>query len=326
MEIRVINAAAVRQLLPMAECIPLMRRAFEVVTTGEAIQPIRQALQLPDGRGLLGWMPGYLASPERLGIKVVAVFAPGAAGQLGSHQGMVLLFDAQNGRPVAIVEAGEITGIRTAAATAVATDALAPRTTESLGVLGSGEQAGQHIAALLQVRPFKVVRIWSRTASNARALAAECAAHTPVPIVAVDSAREAASCDVVCTTTAAREPILFGAWLRPGQHLNLVGSSIPSTSEVDEATIQRGRVFVDFRVSALALAGDIRRAKSAGLIEDSHIVGNIGDVLTGRTSGRLSAADVTIFKSLGMASEDLVACDYVLAQAIRQGVGQTVEW
>lgn len=323
---RVINAAAVRRLLPMAECIRLMRRAFEVVATGEAIQPIRHALQHPAGRGLLGWMPGYVSNPEWLGIKVVAVFAPDAAGLLGSHQGMVLLFDATNGRPVAVIDAGEVTAIRTAAATAVATDVLAPVSAVSLGVLGTGEQAGRHVEALTQIRPFKSVLIWGRDGTHARTLAAELASHCPAAIVTVETAREAASCDVVCTTTAARDPILFGEWLRPGQHLNVVGSSIPSTSEVDEAAVARGRLFVDFRDSALALAGDIRRAKAAGLIDDDHIIGCIGEVLLGRIRGRLSAADITIFKSLGMASEDLIACDYVLTESRRQGIGQSVDW
>jgi len=326
MEIRVINAASVRQLLPMPDCIRLMRSAFESVATGQCVQPIRQLLSHPQGRGLLGWMPGYTAEPERLGIKVVAVFHPVPGQPLGSHQGMVLLFDALDGRPLAVIEAGEVTAIRTAAATAVATDVLAPGRVQTLGVLGTGEQALRHVEALIMVRKFQAVQLWGRDAARARKLAVLLADRVDVPVRALADARAVAQCDVVCTTTAAREPILFADWLRAGQHLNLVGSSIPSTSEVDEATIARGRLFVDFKDSALALAGDFRRAKAAGLVDDDHIVGCIGDVLLGRVTARESAADLTIFKSLGMACEDLLACDFVLSEAMRRGIGQAVEW
>ena len=324
--VRVLNAEAVRDLLPMADCIGLMRRAFEMVATGETIQPVRQALVHPDKRGLVGWMPGYTADPEWLGVKVMTVFPSNFGTEYGSHQGMVLLFEPEHGALVAMVDGREITAIRTAAATAAATDLLASRTASSLGILGYGEQAAAHVAALLTVRPFSTIAVWGRDIGRARSFVAEMAARHSCSITAVTDARIAAECDVVCTTTAAPEPVLFGRWLLPGQHLNIVGSSIPSTSEVDEDAIARGRLFVDFRENALALAGDFRRARAQGLVNDDHIVGTVGDVLTGRVPARLSQGDITIFKSLGMSSEDLLACDFVLAEAGRRDVGQLVDW
>jgi len=325
-QLRLLNAAAVRELLPMVDCIPLMRRAFEMVANGEAIQPIRQALVHPDKRGLVGWMPGYTSNPEWLGVKVVTVFPSNFGTEFGSHQGMVLLFETTHGAPVAILDGREITAIRTAAATAAATNALAPMSVSTLGIFGYGEQASTHVDALLKVRSFENILIWGRNSDRARAFAADMAARHGCSITAVEEARAAADCDVVCTTTAAAEPILMADWLRPGQHLNVVGSSIPTTSEVDEATIARGRLFVDFKDSTLALAGDFRRAKAKGLVNDDHIIGCVGDVLTGRVPARVADTDITIFKSLGMASEDLIACDFVLSEAARCGIGQLVEW
>lgn len=324
--LRLLNAAAVRELLPMADCIRLMRRAFEMVATGEAIQPVRQAVRHPDGRGLVGWMPGYTTDPEWFGVKVMSVYPANFGTALGSHQGMVLLFEAAHGEPVAILDGREITAIRTAAATAAATDALAPAGARTLGILGYGEQALTHVEALQRVRPFESVLVWGRDPARAQRFAADATQRFGLPVAAAADARTAAACDVVCTTTAAAEPILFGAWLRPGQHLNIVGSSIPTTAEVDDETIARGRLFVDFKDSTLALGGDFRRAKASGLVGDDHIVGCVGDVLTGRVAARVADTDVTLFKSLGMVSEDVLAADFVLAEAIRRGRGQLVEW
>ncbi len=324
--LRLLNAAVVRELLPMAKCIPLMRRAFEMVATGGTIQPIRQAVWHPDRRGMVGWMPGYTADPEWLGVKIVTVYPSNFGTEYGSHQGMVLLFETRYGAPVAILDGREITAIRTAAATAAATDALADGAVRTLGILGYGEQAAAHVEALLEIRPFDAVTVWGRDAERARRFAAEMAERHGAKVTATADARAAAGCDVVCTLTAAAEPILFAEWLRPGQHLNVVGSSIPTTSEVDEATIARGRLFVDFKDSALAHAGDFRRAKAKGQVDDQHILGCVGDVLLGRVPARVSPGDITIFKSLGMASEDLIACDFVLNEAIRRNLGEIVQW
>jgi ornithine cyclodeaminase/alanine dehydrogenase-like protein (mu-crystallin family) len=326
MQIRILNAGAIRQLLSMERCIGLMRRAFEMVATGEAIQPLRQMLRTPDGRGVLGWMPGYTVHPEWLGIKAISVFPGNFGTAFGSHQGMVLLFETSHGAPVAVLEAGAITAIRTAAATAVATDVLAPATARSLAILGYGEQAATHIDALLRIRPFDRVRVWGRDPRRAEQFASRSAERFGVPVEAFAHAREAAQADVICTVTAATEPILQGAWLRPGQHVNLVGSSVPTAAEADAEVLLRGRLFVDFGDSALALAGEFHRAKAKGLITETAILGCVGDVIAGKVRARGFPTDITIFKSLGMASEDLVAADFVCSEAARLGLGVLVDW
>jgi ornithine cyclodeaminase/alanine dehydrogenase-like protein (mu-crystallin family) len=327
MVIRLLNADAVRTLLPMDRCIDLMRQAMTLVATeGGTLQPIRQALWRPDRRGLMSMMPGYVADPEALGIKVITVFPGNFGTGLGSHQGLVLLFDPENGSPKAILDGREITAIRTAASTAAATDVLAPATVRTLGIFGYGEQAHTHLEALPHVRKFERALVWGRDLEKARAFADAESARHDFPVEAVATPAEAAAADVLCTTTAASEPFFEARWLRPGHHVNVVGSSIPTTSEIDVATVARSRLYVDFKESALALAGDFRRAKEAGAVTDEHIVGSIGDVLSGKATGRASDQDITLFKSLGMVSEDLVSADYIFREAERGKVGQLVEW
>jgi ornithine cyclodeaminase len=326
MQIRMLNGHDVQALLPMPRCIELMRHAMSMVADGRTVQPIRQALRQPDGRGLLSMMPGHTAEPAWLGIKIVTVFPGNFGTAFGSHQGMVLLFDTGNGAPVAIVDGREITAIRTAAATAVATDALARPDVRSLGIFGYGEQATSHLRALREVRSFSKILVWGRDHAKAEAFAARHAAELDLPVAAARDPAEAAACDVVTTVTASAEPVFFARWLRPGQHLNVVGSSVPTTSEVDEQTVAATRFFVDFRDSALELAGEFRRARALGLVDDGHIAGCVGEVLRGRVAGRRDAGDITLFKSLGMICEDLVSADAVLREAERQGRGTLVPW
>lgn len=327
MQIRALNAAAVRALLPIDRCIDLMRQAMTLVASEKTVQPIRQALFHPDRRGLLSMMPGYIADPEWFGIKIMTVFPANFGTAFGSHQGFVHLFETANGAPRAIMDGREITAIRTAAATAAATDVLARPDARTLAIFGYGEQAHTHLEAMAHVRRFERALVWGRDLEKARQFAAAESGRHGFEVSAVATAEEAAvPADVLCTTTAAKEPFFQAEWLRPGQHLNVVGSSVPTTSEIDIGTMARCRLFVDFKDSALALAGDFRRAKEAGVIGDDHILGSIGDVLTGRVPGRTSAQDITLFKSLGMVAEDLVSADFILREAERQGVGQLIEW
>jgi ornithine cyclodeaminase len=323
MKLRLLNAHDVRTLLPMDRCIDLMRKAMLLVAQEKAVQPIRCSLLHPNGGGLLSMMPGYTSDPEWLGIKVVSVFPGNFGTGRGSHQGMVLLFDPDNGSPVAILDGREITAIRTAAATAVATDVLARTNASTLAILGYGEQAYAHVQALTLVRTFERILVWGRDFAKAQRFCEQAATR----IEAVRSVRAAIDdADVVCTATAAAEPILEGKWLRSGQHLDVVGSSIPATAEIDVEAVARSRVFVDFKDSALELAGDIRRAREAGAIGEDHILGSIGDLLAGKITGRTSDQDITLFKSLGMICEDLVATDFVLRESERRGIGTLVDW
>jgi ornithine cyclodeaminase len=238
----------------------------------------------------------------------------------------VLLFEPEHGRPVAMLDAAELTAIRTAAVSGLATRLLARRDAGDLAILGSGEQARSHLAAMLAVRPIRRVRVWSRSAEHAAAFAAREGERHGRAIEAVGSAREAvAGADIVCTVTASATPILLGEWLTPGMHVNAAGASRAASAEVDTEAVIRSRFFVDFRGAAAHEAGEYLDALAAGAITPAHVLGEIGEVAAGRVAGRSSEADITLFKSLGVAAEDLAAAHYVLEAARAQDVGQTVE-
>jgi ornithine cyclodeaminase/alanine dehydrogenase-like protein (mu-crystallin family) len=331
-KVRALNARHVRELLSVEQCIPLMRTAMRLVARRETIQPIRQVMFQPDGRGSLAMMPGQAQAPRCLGSKAITVFPDNFGTALGSHQGLMLLFDPDNGAPVAVLDAREITAIRTAAATAVATDVLARKDVRSLAIFGYGEQAHTHADALTKVREFEEIVIWGRDKARAESftekLRAEYGARPDFPkrLRAVADGAVAAAADVVCTVTAAAEPFYRAEWLRPGQHINLVGAGIPSRAEAEPQVVPLTRYFADFKDSALALAGEFLRAKEAGLVNEQHVLGCVGDVLEGSVPGRKEPGDITLFKSIGMVVEDLVASEFVLREAERRETGQLVEW
>ena len=325
MDVRIIDQADTRRLLPMAECIDVMETALTTLSGGDAVQPLRGIHWLPDRRGGLGVMPGYLGEPAVLGVKVVTVFPGNSGTDLESHQGGVLLFDATDGRLRAIVDAGELTAIRTAAVSGVATRKLAREDASVLAILGSGAQAHTHLEAMLAVRPIRETRVWSRTLESADRFARAASAAHGVEVAAVESARDAvAGADLICTVTAAREPVLEGQWIAPGAHINAVGACFPTARELDTAAVVRSRLFVDWRESALAESGDFLIPRSEGAIGDDHILAELGEVLAGSAPGRTSDEDITLFKSLGIAVEDLAAGHHILTRAEREGIGTTV--
>ena len=325
MHVRVIDESAVNRLLPMPKCIELVRHAMILTAQGGALQPIRTGLAMPNAHGLLGMMPGYIADPQWLGIKVTAVFPSNQGTQYGSHQGMVLLFDTQVGCPVAMVNGRAVTYLRTAAASAVATEALARTDARTVAILGYGDQAAAHIKSMSIVRRFERFVVWGRSSRSCREFAAKQRAVQLIQLDSVANIEEAVGCDVICTTTGAERPLFPSSMLGNGAHLNVVGSSIPSTTEIDSQTVSRSRFYVDFKDSALALAGDFLAAKREGLVTDGHILGTVGEVILGRIEGRRSPLDITLFKSLGMISEDLVCADYIYRRAQEENVGTLVD-
>lgn len=318
----VIGQSEVRDLLPMEDCIAAVRGALITLADGEAIQPLRPVMWLPDRRGALGMMPGHLSSLGVIGIKTITVFPGNADTEFDSHQGTVALFDDQNGRLMALIDATEITTIRTAAASAVATDALARPAASVMAVIGSGVQAGSHIEAIPHVRPIREVRIWSRTQDHAERLARSGSDVGDFDVRAVSSVAAAVDgADIVCTTTASTEPVLTSEHLRPGMHINAVGSSVPFARELDGAAVARSRLFVDRRESTVNEAGDFLLAREEGFVTDDHIVGEVGDVLSGAVAGRTDDAEITLFESLGLAVEDVAAGHVVYRNALERGVG-----
>jgi ornithine cyclodeaminase len=325
-EIRILRGAEIKALLPMAACIDLMRRTMIVVSEGKAEIPLRTVM-LGAGRGMMGSMPGALAEPDCFGVKLLSLFPGNPAADLSSHLGLVLLFEPEHGRPVAMMDAAEITAIRTAAASGLATDLLARADAGDLAIFGAGEQAHSHLEAMLAVRPIRRVRVWSRTAAHAEAFAVSQSARWGVAIEAVADPRAAVTgADLICTVSASREPILEGAWVAPGAHLNVAGASRPDAVEIDTETVTRSRFFVDYRPSTRAEAAEYLRALATGAITEAHILAEIGEVASGAKSGREAPSDITLYRSLGIAAQDLAAAHFLLEAARAAGVGQTVEF
>jgi ornithine cyclodeaminase len=302
---RFIDREEVAKRLTYEMCIPIVRQAMIAFSRGETRQLLRSIIPLSDGR-LFGVMPGAMGAHAVFGAKLISVFPENFARGIQSHQGLVILFDPESGAPVCVVHAGELTAIRTAAASAVATDALARKDACRLTLLGYGEQAATHARSIGKVRDLKSIVVWGRSPERARAFAERTQAELEVPISAAGSVKEAVSeADIVCTVTSAAEPILMGEWVRPGTHLNLVGSSHAGPAEVDSEVVVRSRFIADSREGVLNQGAEFLRAKAAGLVDDKHIVGEIGQVLAGEIEGRRSAEEITVYKSLGHVVQDL---------------------
>jgi ornithine cyclodeaminase len=310
----------------MRECIELMAEAFRALGRAEAVMPLRSALRLPDGSGLLGLMPAWLGTPGCLGLKAVTVMPGNHATPYDSHQGAVLLFETTHGSLEAILDASSVTAIRTAAVSALATRLLAREEAGDLAILGTGVQAASHLEAMLAVRPVRRVRAWSRNAGRVRAFAERESARHGLRVEAALSARAAVlGADLVCAVTSARDPVLLGEWITPGAHLNAAGACFAAARELDTEAVRRARLFVDRRESALHEAGDILRPIEEGAITGDHIAGELGDLLLDRVPGRRTPEEITLFKSVGLAVEDLAAAHHVHARARASGAGVEVE-
>ncbi len=326
-ETLILDSAAVRELLPMDECIEAMEKAFRALAAGKASFPLRTILWTPDQTGGIGLMPGYLGTtPEGwIGLKAVTVFPGNHGTELDSHQGVVLLFEARRGRLLAIADATEITAIRTAAASALATKLLARADAADLAIFGSGTQARTHLDGMLSVRKLRRIRVWSRNPENARAFAEKESRRHGIGVEPVASPEEAArDADLLCTVTSSREPFLRGEWISPGAHINAAGSSVAACRELDATAVAKSRYFCDRKESTFAESGDFLLAKREGAVTDSHVVGELGDLLTGACEGRQTVEEITLFKSLGLAIEDLAAASHVYSKARERGLGTTL--
>lgn len=321
----ILAGADVRALLAPADCIEVVANAMRSVSRGGAALPLRIGARIPGRAALVASMPGYLDDPLSFGGKLISVIFGQPAGT-PSHHGVVVLFDVQTGRPQAILDAHSVTLRRTAAASAVATRALARAEATHLAILGTGEQAEAHIVSLLLVRAFRSITVWGRSGERAVALIARLDPQLRLSIRACQSVEEAVDgADVICTVTSASEPILKGAWVKRGAHVNLVGASSMDAREADDELVVRGKYFVDFRDSAMAQAGELSHAFGQDARAMArHIRAEIGEVLNG-LPGRESQDDLTIYKSLGIAAQDLAAAQFVYSKAVSAGVGTRVQ-
>jgi ornithine cyclodeaminase len=322
LDVRVISGDDLRELLPFDACVTAVGQAMRGVSAGRALMPLRQFMQLSTRDGKLAWMPGALEEPECFGIKLLSLFPGNPKAGLSSHVGLYVLYESAHGRPLAIMEASALTAVRTAAASVVATQALARRDATTLAIIGTGEEARSHIDAFQAVRPFERVLVWGRrdAAANELAAHARSAGCAQVEVMA-SVAAAAAEADVICTVTGSPTALLFGRDVRKGTHLNLVGASIPTSREVDDDLVAMSSYFVDYRGSALAQAGELLDAIKAGRITEAHVRGEIGEVLSGAIPGRLAADDVTVYKSLGVAAQDLVSALLVYDRAQQRDAG-----
>jgi len=328
MKILVLSHDEVAALLPIKECIAVMRDALIALAAGKVHQPLRTIIRPRDAAGVMGLMPSYISGDgAAFGLKAICVFPGNPPKGKDSHQGAVLLFSAETGELLGMMNASAITAIRTAAVSGVATDLLAREDASDLAIIGSGVQARSHLAAMSEVRSIKRCRIASRRIEHAREFVEEMKRDFSFPLEPVNSVEEAlAGADLIVTATTAKEPIVQREWISSGAHLNAVGSSIASAREVDSGTMAASSLFVDRRESTINEAGDYLVPAREGAIGPDHIRAEIGEVLNGELPGRTSPDEITLFKSLGLAIEDLAAANYLYRRARDQKVGSWVEF
>jgi ornithine cyclodeaminase/alanine dehydrogenase-like protein (mu-crystallin family) len=296
-----------------------MEEALKAFSAGQVTQPLRTAIEVGAGPGFFGIMPAYLHQPPALGAKLVTVFHGNEHHGLPSHMGTILLLDPETGAPLSIMDGRYITAVRTAAVSAVAARYLARTDAATLGIIGSGVQARSHVEALGQVRSLREIRAWSPTAKNLARFAAE------APVHAASSAEEAVrGADIVLIATAASTPVLDSAWVADGAMVISLGAYRPSMREMDPLLTARARLFVDSRKAALDESGDIVLGIREGRFTASHILAEVGEVAAGRSKGRVSDSDVTLFKSLGLAVEDVAAARSVYEHARKTGKGTEI--
>ncbi|MGD0658997.1 MAG: ornithine cyclodeaminase family protein [Syntrophorhabdales bacterium] len=319
----VINQAEATALLTMKECLGVMEKTLQDICQGRAIQPLRSVIQIPGGN-VMAMMPSCLG--DITGAKVITVFPGNHGTEFDAHQGAILVFETGHGCLRAIVDATAITAIRTGAVGGVATNLLANPDAGDLAILGAGTQGSVHLEAISLVRKLRRVRVWDLFPERAEVFAKKERERSGLPVEATASPRDAvAGADIICTTTPSQEPVLLGEWLSPGAHINAIGASQPPARELDSRAVVMSRMFVDWKESTVKEAADYLFALKEGAIQESHIIGNIGDVALNRLEGRRSREEITLFKAVGLAVEDLSAAGYVWRKAAVSGVGTVLE-
>jgi ornithine cyclodeaminase len=319
---RLLSAADVVSLVTMNDVIGAMEQALRAFSAGTVVQPVRTVLPLGD-RGFFGVMPALVHEPEAAGAKVVTVVAGNAALGLPTHLAAVLLFSPRTGALIAVLDGRTITELRTAAVSAVSANLLATEYASVLAIIGSGVQARSHLEALEQIFELSEVRVYSPTPEHQQAFISDMETATKARLLGTDSAHQAVSgADIIVLATSSSEPVVQNEWVRSGAHVISVGACRPNQREMDPALVRRGRLFVDSRSAALVEAGDVVMGIHEGQFPAAHIAGELGEVLGGTVEGRRSPSEITIFKSLGLAVEDVVTADLVYRRAVQHGVGR----
>lgn len=327
-QVLILNSGEIKLLLPMDECIELMSNALKDLSRGDIIQPLRNVVRPPDAKGVMAMMPAYRRGEKSsYGLKAICFFHDNPKVGKDAHQGCVLLSSGETGELRSIMNASTITELRTAAVTAVATRLLSRADASEIAIVGAGVQARAHLIALSKVRTIKRARVVSLNPAHPRELAKEMSNILPFPVQPFDDVEQALNgADIIVTATSARQPVIKRDWISDGAHVNGIGTYSPQAREIDSATMAVARIFVDRRESAINESGDYVLAAEEGLIGPESILGEIGEVLLGKKPGRTSAAEITLFKSLGLAVEDMACAEYLFEKAQRENVGTWVNF
>jgi alanine dehydrogenase len=316
----------VQDLIDIDELIATLEQAHIQCSTGRAVMPVRLVVPLPQIHGRITSMPGCLNDDNALGMKVVTYFQENPKRGLPAILATIMLFSVETGKIIAVMDGSYITAIRTACASAMATRALANRETPVLGILGAGVQARAHIQALSRVRKLQQIKIYSPSVISATKIRKDMESDIGVGVKVAASAEDAVKhSDIVVTVTTAKEPILKSEWLNAGVHINAVGSHRPDLREIDGATLARAKVVVDSREAIMTECGDILLALKEKSIPEDVIHAEIGEVLAGMKSGRESAGEITLYKSVGIAIQDVATANLVYHRALDRNVGTQVE-
>ncbi|MGQ9467118.1 MAG: ornithine cyclodeaminase family protein [Anaerolineae bacterium] len=322
MKVRILSHSDVRRALPMREAVEAMKRAFAQLSTGQADVPLRTPIHVPRHNGLTLFMPAYLAADDQMAVKIVSVFNDNPARGLPLIHALVVVVDAETGRPVAVMEGGSLTALRTGAASGAATDLLSRPDAAVVAVFGAGVQGRTQLEAVCAVRPIREAWVYDVDPQRAQAYAREMGEPLGIPVhVATSPAEAVRQADVICTATTSTTPVFDDADVRPGTHINAVGAYTPQMREIPTETVLRARVVIDHRTASLAEAGDLLIPIQEGRMTEQHIWAELGEIAAGLKPGRLSPDEITLFKSVGVAVQDVAAAAAVLEAARRQNLG-----
>ncbi|MBI2209236.1 MAG: ornithine cyclodeaminase family protein [Deltaproteobacteria bacterium] len=322
----VLSEREIQSLIDVEGLSEALEKAHVEFSTGKAVMPVRLVVPVPEIKGRITSMPAYLSEDKALGMKVVTYFPENPRQGLPIILATVFLFSTESGKLLAVMDGTYITAIRTACISAVATRALANPETPVLGVLGAGVQARAQIRTLCAMRKIEEIKVYDVLEKSVRSLKEELEPDVGIKIEAVKSAEEAVrDVDLLVTVTTAKEPIVRADWLKPGVHISAIGSHRPDLREIDGVTMRRAKVVVDSREAVMAECGDVLLAIKEGAITEDHIHAEIGEVLAGKKTGRTSAGEITLYKAVGIAIQDVAAAKLVYRTAVEKKVGVNVE-
>ena len=325
MKLRILSSDDVRRALPMRTAIEAMKRAFAQLSTGQADVPLRVALNVPRHNGLTLFMPAYLAADDTMAVKIVSVFNDNPAKGLPLIHALVVVVDATTGAPVAVMDGTYLTALRTGAASGAATDLLARQDAHTVAIFGAGAQGRTQLEAVCAVRPIREAWVYDVAPERAAAYAAEMSQRLSLPVhIAASSSEAVRQANVVCTATTSTIPVFADADVQPGTHINAIGAYTPQMQEIPAETVLRAKVVIDHHEASLAEAGDLLIPLRRGLMTGDHIYAELGEIVAGLKPGRVSPEEITLFKSVGVAVQDVAAAGAVLETARRLDLGTEV--